>query len=189
MKRLEVIIVNHWWHDPLFIALISAILTGIIFALVLEYHNRYLEKKDVLVSLNSELRQNYNTLQKIQNISAMNNIPAGYIEAARKDMPWNQDLTDKELALDNFKNQPVDKRIATDCWSKLQYLVAKYPNEYSQYGELYGLLISIIRYSKIKSKEINNANIAEITMAGQFGAIRSNSELFIRKHEQYFPNK
>ena len=66
MDEIKVILVNSLWHDPMLIALVSSALTGLFFALVLQLHKRWMEKKDVLVSLTSELEWNYKSLKKIQ---------------------------------------------------------------------------------------------------------------------------
>ena len=68
MDVIKVVLVNSWWHDPLIIALFSSALTGLIFALVLQLYNRLMDKKDILVSLNSELAGNYRSLREIQKI-------------------------------------------------------------------------------------------------------------------------
>ena len=188
MDEIKVILVHSWWHDPYLIALFSSILTGFVFALVLRFHNRWMEKRDVLLSLTSELTGNYRSIKKIQDLSAVKGLENndGMIAAFRKDMPWNIDLSDQEIILDHFKNMPVHQELSIECWNKLQSQLAKYSKDYPKYEEIYCILRRIIKFSKIKSGEINNANIAEQAAVNQLGAIRSNSMEFINYFEKNF---
>ena len=43
---------------------------GLIFAIALQLHNKWMEKRDVIDSLSSELAWNYNSLKKIQRKSS-----------------------------------------------------------------------------------------------------------------------
>ena len=144
-----------------------------------------------MVSLTSELAGNHKSLKKTQNLSNVNglNINDRMIAAIRKDMPWNEDLTDEEIFLDFIKNQPVDQQLSIDCWNRLQSQVAKYSKDYPKYEEIYGILRRIIRLSKIKSGDISNINNAEKAAVNQLGAIRTNSKEFIEKYEENFQKK
>ncbi len=101
MEVIKVILDNPWYNQPWFIAIISSLLTGFIFALVLQIYHRRREKKDLFNSLNSELTGNYKSIEKIQGSSAGNDlkIDAKMIAAIRKNMPWNKDLSDQEIFL------------------------------------------------------------------------------------------
>jgi len=190
LEEIKVILVNPWWNNPYLIALFSSLLTGIVFALALHLHNRRVEKKDVLISLSSELYGNYFSIKKIQDISDVKGIEKndGMIAAMKKGNPLKESFSDEEIALDEIKNISMDNEISIECWNKLHLQLAKYPNEYSKYEVIYGILKRIIRYSKIKSGEINTLNIAEMASANVLGAIRLNSEDFIKKYEEYFQN-
>ena len=190
MGKIEVILVNPWWHDPLLIALFSSILTGLIFALVLYFYSRLMEKRDILVSLTSELTTNYKSIKKMQ-CMVIGDLDKndGMIASLRKEMPWNKDLTDEKIFLDFIKNQPMDQQLSIDCWIKLQSQVAKYSKDYTKYEEIYGILKRIIRFSKIKSGDISNINDAEKAVVNQSGAIRINSKDFIEKYEKVFKIK
>ena len=111
------------------------------------------------------------------------------IAAIRRDNPLKKDLSDKEVFLDFLKNQPVDQQLSIDCWKKLQSQLAKYSKYYPKYEEIYSILKRIINFSKIKTGELRNVNDAEKAAVNQFGAIRINSEEFIKKYEENFLKK
>ena len=106
MDVIKVVLVNNLWDSPLFIALLSSVLTGFLFAIILQLHKRCMDKKDVLASLTSELAWNYKSLKKIQDLSEVENLKnySGLIAAYRNSVPLNKDLRDKEIVLDIFKN-------------------------------------------------------------------------------------
>ncbi len=83
----------------------------------------------------------------------------------------------------------MDQELSIDCWIKLQSQVAKYSKDYPKYEEIYVILKRIIRFSKMKSGDISNINIAEKAVVNKFGAIRTNSTEFIEKYKEIFLKK
>lgn len=188
MEEYKVVLVNPWWHDPLLIAAVSAILTGFIFAFALRLHSRWLAKKDILQSLKSELIGNYNVIKKIQGMSKVKGLEKNDRGAAalRRDMPWKKDLSDEEITLDMLKNRSIDQEISIECWAKFQSELAKYPKVYPKYVEAYSILNRLIKFSIIKSQGMKKIDTAEKAAIFRFDAIRLNSEDFIKKYEEYF---
>ena len=178
----------NWINSFLSHPFVNTVLTGIIIGLVLFIMNRYYEKRDIITSLSSELKRNYKAIKKIQDFSAVRQLDSskGMLAAIRKDMPWNNELSDEDIVIDYFKNMPIEQELSFECWNKLQSQIAKYSKDYEKYEELYNTLEYIMRHSKSKSKFMVNKEIAEKAAINQFSAIRINSEKFIKKYEEFF---
>ncbi len=185
MKEIKVIIENPWWHGPLFIAVFSAILTGVIFAFALEKFNQKKEKKNLMLSIKSELSSNYNALKYRENITSdglENKIQE--IKEMRKRDSYNKELTDLDWYVNSAKNAPYTEELSTEIWNILQPQIAKYPKEYVKFKNIYSILKQIIRHSKILNGEISNPKQTEIIFIQNYNSIRTNSALFIKKIEE-----
>ena len=191
MEGIRVIILNQWWQDPLLIAILSSMLTGLFFALVLHYHNRWMEKRDLIVSVETELSNNYNFLKNIQSTNKVQNIEGfkDMIDLLRKEMPNKNDLSDKDIFLNFFKNMPLDEQVSVSFWKDSGAKLAKFKKEYSKVNPLYVTLARLIQFSRIKKGEIKPENQATFHAVHQFDAIRINSEEFIKLYEEAFSKK
>jgi hypothetical protein len=186
MEEIRVTLNAPWWHDPLFVSLVSSALTGLAFALVLQWNSRRLEKRDILSSLQSELAMNFQSLCKLQNVKSVKNLDASLLNAIKEEMPWNKNKSDIDIFIDFIKNTPVNHIIKISCWEQYNSKAARYHSDHKNYKELYDILLNIIRYSRIKSGELK-ANNAELFYVNQHGAIRISVELFLEKFKNLFP--
>lgn len=100
---------KEFWNAPLTAAVISAILTGIVFAGVLFYFADRQEFNNAHNAIKSELRYNYEILKSTQDISSADNVPNG--------------PTEKEM-LEAFRNMP-EHGLSFVNWTSQQSVIAR----------------------------------------------------------------